>query len=142
MILLSYPLDEKTPIFGNGNGFKTEIQRKIADGDSCNALNVFLSNHAGTHIDCPSHFDSEGKTLTDYGPEFWFSNKIQILSCNLADGELCTVEHLRQSFQNSLVKYPEAEIVLLKTGWWQKRYETRSRHYNYHHLQFFFGFLF
>ncbi len=36
---------------------------KLGDGDSCNASAVTMSNHTGTHVDAPFHFDMSGADI-------------------------------------------------------------------------------
>ncbi len=122
MILLSYPLEEHMPVYGNGNGLQVEEYKQIKAGDSCNTVNLSFPNHVGTHIDCPAHFDQNGNTLTDYKIDFWFCRCIQVLFCNLSESELCTKNHLERAFQKSS-QNDDAEMVILVTGWHQKRNE-------------------
>jgi arylformamidase len=70
-IYISYPLSNKTPVYGGGDSLKIQQEKSIEKGDSCNTLYLSLSNHVGTHIDFPKHFIQTGKTSSDYHPEFW-----------------------------------------------------------------------
>jgi arylformamidase len=124
MILLSYPLSIQTPIYGNGEEVQIQFDSQIARGDSCNTLNIGFSNHAGTHLDCPFHFDETGTKLTNYPEEFWMCQNIQILRADLAEKELCHLSHLEKAYKQAEVKKPEAEMVLLITQWYQRRDET------------------
>jgi len=76
MIYLSYPLSEKTPLYGGEKGVTLFQDRKQSEGASCNTMNWSFPNHAGTHIDAPYHFDSSGKQLCDYPPEFWIFDTV------------------------------------------------------------------
>ncbi|MFC1885612.1 cyclase family protein, partial [Thermodesulfobacteriota bacterium] len=40
----------------------------IAQNGVCNLSKLEMSAHAGTHIDAPHHFISNGKTLSEYTP--------------------------------------------------------------------------
>jgi kynurenine formamidase len=70
-IYLSYPLNSTTPAYGGGATFNVREEKCIKKGDSCNTQYWRLSNHLGTHIDFPKHFDREGKTACDYPAAFW-----------------------------------------------------------------------
>ena len=51
----------------------TPYQRKMVqtlqDGDDCNLSELTMSAHAGTHLDAPLHFFSDGKTIDQYPVE-------------------------------------------------------------------------
>ncbi len=121
MILLSHTLDEHTPMYGNGPGFVRETQKKIQSGDSCNSSVFHFPNHIGTHIDLPFHFCQQGLTLSDYPPEFWLCSEVQVLRSLLQPTELCSATHLERAYNEAPVKNPKANIVLLYTGWCEKR---------------------
>ena len=70
-IYLSYPLNCKTPAYGGEDSLKIQGKKRMEKGDSCNTQYWSLSNHLGTHIDFPRHFFCDGKTSSDYPPEFW-----------------------------------------------------------------------
>ncbi|TGK30925.1 hypothetical protein EHQ13_04260 [Leptospira gomenensis] len=120
MILLSYEIGKNTPVYG-GSGFPEVTQGKCLDhGDSCNTLNLNFSNHTGTHIDCPFHFDPNGKRLTDYPAEFWFSTKVSLLDLDKKPeaGTLIGPEHI--GTKANLLD-PKTEILFLKTHWGDSR---------------------
>lgn len=124
MKILSYPLSVQTPAYGNGDKPVIRKNKEISKGDSCNTLDLTFSNHAGTHLDCPYHFDDQGKKLTDYPAEFWFCHEVQILDCTLSAGELLGCEQLEQALKKSGDLNQQAEAVLLRTGWSEKRMEV------------------
>lgn len=73
-IYLSHPLTCKTPAYGGDVSIVVQRGKILEKGDSCNTQYWSLSNHIGTHIDFPRHFVSDGKTSSDYTPEFWILN--------------------------------------------------------------------
>ena len=100
------------------------MREKCLDGgDSCNTLQLNFSNHVGTHVDCPYHFDRQGKTLTDYPAEHWHCHNIQILHTDLEKAGLCSVEQMQQALEDSKYKNREAEALFLVTGWNKKRHD-------------------
>ena len=78
-IYLSYFLNENTPIYGKGNGVDFTPDKQMSKGDTCNTMKLSLLNHCGTHIELPYHFDPAGKTLTDFPPDFWIFNNVDIV---------------------------------------------------------------
>ena len=81
-------------------------------GDSCNTRLWRMSNHIGTHIDCPRHFSREGDTLDAYPASFWlFSRTAVIDMIQVESGQILTVKDLDLSRVPS-----DVELLLIKTG--------------------------
>tara|TARA_B100001250_G_scaffold66509_1_gene53021 strand:+ start:44090 stop:44731 length:642 start_codon:yes stop_codon:yes gene_type:complete len=104
--LLSYHISENTPTYGNKNKFLSNSLSSIKSGDTANSTKwVFQTNHIGTHIDFPSHFCENGKTLCNYNPDFWVFNKIGFIDCDILN------------FKNEISKIPtDIEILIWKSG--------------------------
>lgn len=121
MILLSYPISQNTPMYGNKNLSEIKPANVIENGCSCNTLNISFSNHTGTHIDCPFHFDSNGKTISDYPEDFWFSDQIELIELNSIPepGSIIDAKMVLNSLNKPFDK--GAKIVILRTGWFQHR---------------------
>ena len=113
MILLSYYLSSNTPLYGNSDGINFVQEKQIRNNDSCNTMNISFPNHSGTHIDFPSHFAPEGKSLSDYTPEFWEFNHVKIidLSGRIVDSQIISHECF------NLDKNINTELLLIKTGY-------------------------
>jgi arylformamidase len=111
---LSYFIDEQTPAYGGQQGSIQLVKnRSIGKGDTTNELRLALPNHIGTHIDFPYHFSDEGKKCDDYPAAFWLFNRIGFLECS--------VEKLPEQTKTLP---DDIELLLLKTGFGEKRYET------------------
>lgn len=112
--LLSYPINEKTPTYGNRNPFLSNKLSSINNGDTANSSKwVFQTNHIGTHIDFPKHFCINGKTLSDYEPDYWIFNHIGFIECDVSNFEL------------EIQKIPEdIEILVWKSGFGKFRNKT------------------
>jgi arylformamidase len=110
---LSYPLSENTPLYGGGSGISITPANEMARGDSCNTLNLNLSNHSGTHIDFPVHFNNNGKTLSDYSPGFWVFDTVEFidLTGSVNDCDIIDVQVFPKIINE------KAELLLIKTGW-------------------------
>jgi arylformamidase len=123
MINLTYPFCNDTPVYGGGVSPAIRSGKRILKGDSCNTLEISLTNHTGTHIDLPAHFDTVGKTLTDYPPGFWYAEKIECLFMDMnkpfLPGELIDSVKIEQLIMAN-INY-NAEVILLKTGFCEKR---------------------
>lgn len=73
-----------------------------------------VSNHIGTHLDCPYHFDQKGLKVTDYAADFWFCRKISLVQVPETD-MLIDLEKYKSQIS------PESDLVLVKTGFCHKR---------------------
>ena len=113
MLLLSYFLSSKTPLYGNGAGIKLTREKQILNNDSCNTMNISFPNHSGTHIDFPCHFDPKGKSLNDYPADFWEFNEVEIVDLS---GEIDDCQIISHEFFDS-VKNIKTELLLIKTGY-------------------------
>lgn len=119
-IYLSYPLCSEAHAYGGGSGFKGESDKQISLGDSCNTSLWSLSNHMGTHIDFPRHFAADGKSLDDYDPGFFISNKIYLFEiAPVEPGQIIGPQDLNL---DSIPK--DIEALLVKTGFGQFRGQT------------------
>jgi len=112
MKYLSYFLSENTPLYGNSTGIDFNVGKQINDGDSCNTMNLSFPNHSGTHIDFPYHFNSQGKTLTDYPADFWEFQQVTLvdLSGKVSNSQIIGPE-MFPSLENR-----DIELLLIKTG--------------------------
>ena len=120
MLLLSYHLSSKTPLYGNGVGIDFTPEKQIQNNDSCNTMNLSFPNHSGTHIDFPYHFDNSGTSGANYPPEQFIFNSVMV------------VHITEDTFENWLITYKDfnkisfpknIELLLIKTGFSEKRME-------------------
>ncbi len=134
MLLLSYPLSEDTPFYGNSQIVSIKQSRSIVAGDSANTLDMHFSNHSGTHIDAPYHFDDTGKRVTDYEPSFWFCRKVVSIESSKisAPKTQLGISQFEEAWKNSKLSSTNekfhasrdssrVEVLLWKTGWCNKR---------------------
>ena len=132
MLLLSYPLSKNTPYYGNAKKVSIQRDRDIACGDTANTLDLHFSNHSGTHIDAPYHFDKNGKKITDYSPDFWSCKNVLCLKSETlpSAGEQLGMEQFEEALKNAKNEVSEIrknshtiEAILWQTGWYAKRKE-------------------
>ena len=111
---MSFPLSNKTPIYGGGTGLKIKQNKSILSGDSCNTEAWNIPNHIGTHIDSPRHFFKEGNTIDKYPPEFWISKNIKIIDLPIKKARWILPEDLDGKL--SL----KTDCILIRTGFQQR----------------------
>jgi len=111
--LLSYPLNEKTPIYGKKYAFQIKEERQIRKKDTCNTFTLSFSNHSGTHIDAPRHCFNNGRCLEQYDINELIFNRPHILNLRKGKNELITGDDLKG--------ISKCDILLIRTGFYKLR---------------------
>lgn len=119
VLYLSHVLDEDTPGYGGKPGFFRERATSITKGDSSNSSRWTLSNHIGTHIDAPFHFEDGGVTVDTYPASFWIFERPF-----LVDHELEANEFLRPG--RWCEELPcGCDLLLIRTGFEKRRHSKQ-----------------
>ncbi|MCI8972734.1 MAG: cyclase family protein [Lachnospiraceae bacterium] len=63
LIDVSYPYTDSMAVYPNNPKFSIERVQDLEKGDSANVSLITIGSHTGTHMDAPSHFLPDGKTL-------------------------------------------------------------------------------
>lgn len=127
IINLSYPIDEKTPLYGNNGSIELKKISDIKSGKTSNNTKVSMPLHAGTHIDFPNHFYESGQTLKDFETNFWFFDnplviRIKPRSYLIKDEIIVEIKDL------DINNY---DILIISTGSWLFRSSSRYINENY-----------
>lgn len=86
-------------------------------GDSCNQQEWRLSNHIGTHMDYPFHFDSKGKRLHDYeAGDLLFQSPFSIQP-DVSNSLLINLEEYSEQIPDI------TDCLFIDSGFWKKRSE-------------------
>ncbi len=116
-IYLSHFLSETTPAYGNGESFKSVQRRSMERNDSCNAGLWTMSNHLGTHIDCPRHFSKSGKTLSEYAADFWLFFSVVVVDISPITPE----QHIDLTVLPVENIPVDVDLLIVKTGFGKMR---------------------
>lgn len=92
-IELSYALSESTPFYKGLRGPSLEQLYDLRRGDACNSFYLTTSNHAGTHVDGPNHFNSDGRRICDYHISELVFTKPALIDIPVERDELILPEH-------------------------------------------------
>lgn len=122
LIKLSYNLSEHTPFYSSLPKPKLDQIYDLAKGHACNSYYFTSSNHAGTHVDAPRHFNPSGRAITDYALDEFFFHRPALLHVPIQDEELILPAHLEPAISSAS---PDADILLLRTGWGLHRNDER-----------------
>lgn len=121
MVRLSHTLSESTPFY---EGLPPPSLRQLYSldkGDVCNSIYLTTSNHAGTHVDAPNHFNPHGRRITEYGPEELTFTKPAIVRVEVPEDRLIRPQHLR----NIERARADCDILLLRSGFGEDRDDKR-----------------
>ena len=120
-VRLSHVLGDDTPAYGGGKGLAIDIVKSMNLGDTCNSVDITLSNHLGSHVDSPRHFVKDGATITDFLISEWVFEKPYVVDIPAIEDEVITVSH----FEKALDEGCDADLLLVRTGF-ESRRNTKS----------------
>ncbi len=122
IVSLSHKLSESTPFF---EGLEKPALDRLYDlgrGDDCNSFYLRTSNHCGTHVDGPWHFNPSGRKICDYDIAELIFTRPAILDLPVEPAHL-----IRANDLDGLSRVPkDTNIVLLRTGFGRRRAEERT----------------
>ncbi|BBH54063.1 cyclase family protein [Fluviispira sanaruensis] len=116
-IFLSHFLNEKTPSYGKRSPFIKRDVSKISCCQSSNSQYWEFSNHIGTHVDFPFHFDESGKKLETYSAKDWIFQKPVLIELECAPGYFINIKDLEKHIPE------KCDIVFIKTSFEKFRNE-------------------
>ena len=120
-LLLSYPLESTTPLFGVNPPNVFKRVESIVEGDKCNSSLITLFNHNGTHIDAPRHFDEKGKRIADYEIGDLVFNKPRLIQIPKKEKEVIGI---RDMLENES-EIQNCDLLLIRTGFYKQRGKKR-----------------
>jgi len=109
---LSHVTKAGDPVYPGNEGPRLEQLRSIARGDSSNMWRLTFTNHIGTHVDAPNHFDESGPAISEFGPEELVFREVRLVDVPKSPGDVVTVEDLER--HERVLRSSEA--LLIRTG--------------------------
>lgn len=126
--LLSYPINQNTPLYGDNPPLKIDYERDMQKGDPCNTAIIHLHNHTSTHVDAPKHFSKNGKSITQFSMEELIFTKPAIIHLPIEDHDLLiTKNKINPSHLNQM---QNCDILIINTGYHQYRQMEKYRTHN------------
>jgi kynurenine formamidase len=126
LINLSYPLSESTPFYKALRGPRLERLYDLSRGDACNSFYLTTSNHAGTHVDGPNHFNLNGRRIGEYELSELIFTRPALIDIDATADELISPERLA----NCTECRSDCDFLFIRTGFGKFRsdYETYIEH--------------
>lgn len=122
-LLLSHPIEENTPLYGNTPAPVIKPFSRISDGANSNSSIINIHNHVGTHIDAPAHFVEGGKKISDYSLDELIFKYPLLLECSADVDEFIPLKKILSQLEIS----EKIDCLLLKTGFSKHRLEKVYR---------------
>lgn len=110
-VWLSHVLSNSTPLYGGADNLQIIPDKSIQSGDSCNTSFIKMPNHAGTHVDAPRHFISDGRTIDAFSASEWIFYNPCIINIDIPPGTLIELGHI--------INYnisEQVDFIIFKTG--------------------------
>ncbi|MBH0230489.1 arylformamidase [Halobacillus yeomjeoni] len=114
LIDISMTLDDQTPPWPGDQPFKYNLTFSMEETGSVNVGQLKASNHIGTHIDAPFHYDSDGLRVADLPVERFLGDALVI---NMENKKNITKDDLHP------FEYHGVKKVLFRTNSWKDRSE-------------------
>ena len=122
VVSLSHYLSSSTQGYGGAQSFKVREVSSIAEGKSSNSQEWTLSNHIGTHIDLPAHFDSQGKRLHEFDDNFWIFKAPHLIHLPSQADEIISLSNIFESIPD------QADFLIIKTDF--QRFRSHKEYWN------------
>lgn len=113
LLRLSYPLSSSTPFYESLDPPSLRQLYSLEGGDACNSYYLTTSNHAGTHVDAPRHFNASGRAICSYSPDELTFRRTTILPV-VPPSDLL----LRKVDMEGVTRVaPDCEMLFVQTGY-------------------------
>ena len=117
LINFSYPLSQATPFYKALPAPRLEQLYDLSKGDACNSFYLTTSNHAGTHVDAPNHFNPRGRRIAQYDLSELVFTRPALLDIQVVADELILPRHL----SGSGACRPDCDCLFIRTGFGKHR---------------------
>jgi arylformamidase len=112
LVRLSYPLSSSTPFYDSLAPPSLNQLYSLERGDTCNSYYLTTSNHAGTHVDAPRHFNASGRAISSYSPDELTFTRPAIIPVVPPSGLLLRAADLDGAARVS----PDCDFLFVRTG--------------------------
>lgn len=132
IIDLTHLSDENSPSWPAEDSSELKISSyNTYENDGCLSLNISFAMGFGTHLDSPSHFFKNKKTISEIDLKHLIGQAAIIditEKCDLNSDYELTIEDI-QSFEIKYNPIKEDSIIILKTGWY-RYFNNKAKYLN------------
>ena len=96
----------------------TPVARHASDGAAVNSLT--MSEHTGTHVDAPFHFDADGRTMDEVPVDSLLLRpykKFDLTAHDYAPGDLIPADALQAAADAAGFALAPGDVAIVETGW-------------------------
>lgn len=122
LISFSYHLSESTPFYKSLRAPRLERLYDLSKGDACNSFYLTTSNHAGTHVDGPNHFNPIGRKITDYEISELVFTRPALVDIQVEADTLILPDHLA----NCAECRRDCDFLLIRSGFGRFRSDAET----------------
>ncbi|MFD1019974.1 arylformamidase [Thalassobacillus hwangdonensis] len=112
LIDITMMLNEQTPPWPGDEPYRYGLTWTMEDTGSVNVGNISMSNHTGTHVDAPFHYDNDGKKIAELPPERFIGEALVV---NMEGKQVVAASDLQE--------YDLADVskVIVQSNSWKDR---------------------
>lgn len=122
LISFSYHLSESTPFYKTLPAPRLEQLYDLSKGHACNSFYLTTSNHAGTHVDGPNHFNPNGRRITDYDLSELVFTRPALVDIHVEADTLILPDHLA----NCVKCRSDCDFLFIRSGFGKFRSEAET----------------
>jgi arylformamidase len=96
----------------------TPVVRHHQGGAAVNTLT--MSEHTGTHVDAPFHFDADGKTMAEVPVDALLLRpyrKYDLTANDHKPGDLISLDHLKEAETTAGFELQAGDVAIIEVGW-------------------------
>lgn len=124
-VRLSYNLTECRPAADRPYPeFTIEPLTETGRGAFSNTFRVSFTNHQGTHLDAPYHYNPRGKRVTDFSISEYIFDRPVVVDVEKGDDEFICPSDL----DNAADRIAECDLLMLRTGFCRYRTADPERY--------------
>jgi arylformamidase len=122
LISFSHHLSESTPFYKTLPAPRLERLYDLSKGHACNSFYLTTSNHAGTHVDGPNHFNPNGRRITDYDLSELVFTRPALLDVQVESDTLILPDHLA----NCAECRSDCDFLFIRSGFGKFRSDAET----------------
>ena len=122
LISFSHQLSESTPFYKTLPAPRLERLYDLSKGHDCNSFYLTTSNHAGTHVDGPNHFNPNGRRITDYDLSELVFTRPALVDINVETDTLILPDHLA----NCTECRSDCDFLFIRSGFGKFRSDAET----------------